>query len=414
MGTKIEIHNGNQIGGCITVISTQQAKIVIDFGEQLPGAEATLDYEFDWDKERVDAVLFTHYHGDHIGRFKEIPKGIPLYMGEVTKKIMATISKHIHDDEALKILESDRIKKLTAKKTFFIGDMKITPYTVDHSAYDAYMILVETPDKTILHTGDFRGHGHRGKALLPMINSYILRNGRRKVDILITEGTMMNRTSEEVYSEKDMLKDAKKLFKEHKHVFLICSSTNLDSLATFYQAAKENHIKMYSTDYVKEQLNNFSNTAGEMTKLYDFQYAYAVRFNQKIPLPQKTVTQQELMRDEGFLIIIKAEEKYKKWIDKFADLNPVVVYSMWKGYLDPKHNAYNPEWKHFWDSCKNKKIMHTSGHATADVLAAVIDAVDPQEAIIPIHTENARGFKDLNIREELKRRIKIEEEGTYE
>lgn len=36
--------------------------------------------------------------------------------------------------------------------------------------------------------------------------------------------------------------------------------------------------------------------------------------------------------------------------------------------------------------------MHTSGHATWDVLAKVIKAVNPWEAILPIHTENAKGF----------------------
>ena len=35
----IRIIQGNQIGGCITVISTKKSKIVIDFGENLPGAE---------------------------------------------------------------------------------------------------------------------------------------------------------------------------------------------------------------------------------------------------------------------------------------------------------------------------------------------------------------------------------------
>ena len=37
--TEIKIYQGNQIGGCITVISTDDTKIVIDYGENLPGAE---------------------------------------------------------------------------------------------------------------------------------------------------------------------------------------------------------------------------------------------------------------------------------------------------------------------------------------------------------------------------------------
>ena len=72
----------------------------------------------------------------------------------------------------------------------------VTGYTIDHSAYDAFMYRVETPEQTILHTGDFRGHGYRGEKIIPMINTYVRRSGNKDVDILITEGTMMNRGSE--------------------------------------------------------------------------------------------------------------------------------------------------------------------------------------------------------------------------
>lgn len=438
MENAIRIYNGNQIGGCITIISTRQAKIVIDYGEQLPGSRNTSNYEIDWEKEQVDAVLFTHYHGDHIGRFHEIPETVPLYMGSVMRKVMQTIAKYLKDEKSCHILQDDnRIReikadkdveteeikagtdfeikdvKIKAGKVFPIGDMKITPYMVDHSAYDAYMYLIETPEKTILHTGDFRMHGYRGKAVLPIITKLARKGGKRKIDILITEGTMMSRLSEQPYSEMNMQREAKELFRENKYAFLICSSTNVDSLATFYQAAQAQGHKMnlYANDYVVDQLKIYQETAGAHTDLYDFKYAFP--FSR---VKEKFEKQEKMMRDNGFVMVIKAEEKYKKWIDKFADLKPVVIYSMWDGYLDPKREAYQKEWKEFLDYCE--KIcgsyipMHTSGHASAEALAKVIEAVEPQEAIIPIHTENAKGFYELEIREELKERI--QEVDTYE
>ena len=402
--TKIHIYNGNQIGGCITVISTKQAKIMIDFGKNLPGSK-TQDYEMDWEREQVDAVFFTHYHGDHVGRFKEIPKHIPLYMGEVARLVMNTIAEHIKDTEALEILKDrTRVHEVIANQIIYIEDIKITPYMVDHSAYDAYMYLIETPDKTILHTGDFRGHGYRGKALLPMIKKYICKNGEREIDVLITEGTMMSRLGEKIYSEADMKKDAAKLFQKHKYVFLICSSTNVDSLATFYQEAKKQRIKMYGNSYVYEQLVNYRNTAGKKSDLYKFEYVYPVHFQKLI---NGKITQEEMMRKQGFLIVIKPEEGYHKWIEKFADLNPVLVYSMWNGYLNPKQDAFNSSWKQFMDRYKEITIdMHTSGHAEVELLEEVIRTVNPKESIMPIHTEEAEKFKELNISEELKARIK--------
>lgn len=41
----------------------------------------------------------------------------------------------------------------------------VTPYFVSHSAFDAYMFLIECEGKKILHTGDFRRHGYIGKGL---------------------------------------------------------------------------------------------------------------------------------------------------------------------------------------------------------------------------------------------------------
>lgn len=207
----VKIYNGNQIGGCITVISSEKEKVMIDFGENLPGVESIKgEKEFDWESEKIDAVLFTHYHGDHIGRFKEIPKNIPLYMGKLTRQVMITISKYVKDEEALRILQDDtRVQTVVVAQSFKVGDILVTPYMVDHSAFDAYMYLLETPKKTVLHTGDFRGHGYRGKAVVPMINKYIRKYGKRNVDVLITEGTMLSRMSEKIYSEADMLYDCK-------------------------------------------------------------------------------------------------------------------------------------------------------------------------------------------------------------
>jgi len=75
--------------------------------------------------------------------------------------------------------------------------------------------------------------------------------------VLITEGTMLSRMTEKIYSEVDMLRDCKRLLEQHRYVFLICSSTNVDTLATFYQAAKSHYMKMYASSYVCEQIGHY-------------------------------------------------------------------------------------------------------------------------------------------------------------
>ena len=177
MATKIIIHRGtNQIGGCVTEIKTENHRIFIDFGEELPGTESDahdLKIEgLNYEGKKCDGVFFTHYHGDHVGMFQTIQKNVPLYMGECARQVMLTIYKTLQDNETIEILrDKNRIHPIVEKVTVLCGDIKVTPFSVDHSAYDAYMFLIETPGLAILHTGDYRNHGYRGHRLLDMIQT---------------------------------------------------------------------------------------------------------------------------------------------------------------------------------------------------------------------------------------------------
>ncbi len=82
---RVTIHRGtHQIGGCATEIATENARIFIDFGAELPqpGQEpALLDVQgVTQGAPQCDGVLFTHYHGDHVGLYDQILPGISLYI----------------------------------------------------------------------------------------------------------------------------------------------------------------------------------------------------------------------------------------------------------------------------------------------------------------------------------------------
>ncbi len=402
--TDITIYQGNQIGGCITVISTDNTRIVIDFGESLPGAQVVKNIEFDWDMENVDAVFFTHYHGDHIGRFMEIPDNVKLYMGEVTWKVLKNLYTALREETIVKHLDNrSNVFFIKPNDAIEVGDIVVTPYSVNHSAFDAYMFLVETPDKNILHTGDYRDHGHRGhikkngkdmNVMLEVIRCYVKDFGRRKIDVLITEGTMMgDRKNDKRYSEKMMLEDAKELFKKHRYVFLKISSTNADSLATFYHAARANGMGFYANKYVLKQLDLFSEAGSQYTDFYDFKDKWEIPF-----IPNESTSEasrlkldakMKHMREDGFVMVVS--EHYDKIMEEFADLDPILIYSMWKGYIDKTigKEAYNPK---LADFCKryNTIDMHTSGHAYPEMIEAVIKAVEPDEVKI-IHTDIKEG-----------------------
>ena len=431
MKTDVKVYHGDHIGGCVTVINYENdgvvRRIMIDYGASLSEEDDDEKVDYPWDEKPVEAVFFTHYHGDHVGRFKEIPENIPLYMGKATRDVMKNIYEALsgtdgRDDEALRILKDDK-RIRTFHENVPVTDIKdftITPYTVDHSAYDAYMFLIETPDdkgkKVILHTGDFRGHGYRGKngeTILRVIDRYVHRNGR-KVDILITEGTMMTRGNEKVLTEGELQQQAYEELKNYKYVFLICSSTNLDSLTSFYCAAEKTGKWMYTYNrYFEQQIKTLSQYAKEYTTLYDLKHINKIDFDKMLYSEHwdKGRTQESLMLEHGFLAVIKPADYCQKFIDRFKGLEKetALIYSMWNGYIDETEEAYKPEWDRFIKKQEEKGIkiieLHTSGHATRELITKVIKAVDPQEAIMPIHTENRKGFMELEISEELKDKI---------
>ena len=427
---QVESFGRDRIGGGVSMITGfvdgKAHRILIDYGKVLPGVAETENIDFPWGICPVDAVFFTHYHGDHMGRIGDIPENIPIYMGEVTREVLCNIEEELakrsgkegeEHRKRLELLRDDarvhtfRYDKRTRRYEDItdIPGFRIQPFCVDHSAYDAYLFRIEVADaeaqegkQVVVHTGDFRTHGYRGTGFVDHFVKYF---GNAPVDYLIVEGTMMSRQQENLLTEAQMQKEAISLFREHRKVFLICSSTNLDSLASFYQAWKKVNAprRAYFYTYSKyfaKQLQTFSKTAGNFSGLYRFENVYPMDLKQK-----------ERMQKNGFLAVVKPQKAFEKYVDAFAEdvEKPVIIYSMWEGYLNPGHLAYNKEWDEFLKEQERKGIrvirLHTSGHASAGAIAELIQAVRPRKAILPMHTENRAGFYELPIDEEFRKRI---------
>ena len=103
-----------------------------------------------------DAVLFTHYHGDHIGQMARIRPEIPLYAGALAKDIILLSAQHSNRTDEPLFQRMESIRTFSPGEAFSVGDIRITPYSIDHSACDSYMFLLEADGKRVLYTGDFR------------------------------------------------------------------------------------------------------------------------------------------------------------------------------------------------------------------------------------------------------------------
>lgn len=409
---KIIIHRGiDQIGGCVTEIATDKARILIDLGQNLPDGEGIVNDNLasrgaiEKITQGVDSIFYTHYHGDHLGLFHYVPNSTQQYIGKVAKQValckyrQLSYIKGREQQSAEEIDKLERMGELSPGQAVTMEDIKITPYFVSHSAYDAYMLLIEADGKKILHTGDFRGHGYLSKGLLPTIEKFILSQG--KVDFLITEGTMLSRLGEKVMSENELQRQAGEIMTRYKNVFVMCSSTDMERLATFYAANKQLNRPLVCDHFQKNIFKIFTESAGKRTPLFCFDKVYDFS-----PTNNKLIN---WMTDKGFCMFVRATDKFKDYYQTLASqLDPsetVLIYSMWKEYINTLGKHTVQRYVDFVSMFPNMEKLHTSGHASTECLAEVCNLLNPALGIIPIHSENSENYMNLPIKAHLQQII---------
>ena len=388
---QIKIYRGtHQIGGCVTEIKTSNAKIIIDMGEELPSTNHNEQETFEIEgitkgTPDCDAVLITHYHGDHVGMFEKVLPQIPIYMGKVAKRIYAvvqdTLKAKLDKGNPLKVRS---FNEYYIGKPLYFGDIKVTPCTIDHSAFDAYMLLIEADGKRILHTGDFRMHGARGNKMPAVFEKYC-----KNIDVLITEGTMLSRKIEQVFTEHELGFKAEKLMQENKYVFALCSSTNIDTIAEFYNAALKSNkpFIVCEKDFQAEILKIV--TLNSSSQFYNFDRRKVYSYGENL---------HEFMTEKGFFFLGRANYATQKAIEAFPD--SLLIYSMWGGYLDKMHPAFDVYKSNFINNVLNVGCqivnLHTSGHASVDEILKICEITEAK-TIIPIHSESPEMLKELGI-----------------
>ena len=171
---KIEIHRGtHQLGGSTIEISTASTRIMLDFGNELSLDEKYTPINLDIDgvtkgKPDCDGIVISHYHMDHLGQLTSALSEIPLYMGELSKEIAIIGAEYQDRGLYLRLLGSNTFR---GGDVFSIGDIRIRPLVIDHSAADSYMFVIEAEGKRVLYTGDFRMHGLRHHVLDKLVNT---------------------------------------------------------------------------------------------------------------------------------------------------------------------------------------------------------------------------------------------------
>lgn len=230
------IHRGaHEVGGSCVEIEHEGARLVLDIGLPLDvgGGEGSVFPAVSGLREgdpSIVGLILSHGHPDHYGLVAEVHESVPRYLGEATQRILqeATFFTRRGAQVAAAGHLVDRIP-------LQLEPFTVIPYLVDHSAFDAYALLVEAGGRRLLYSGDLRAHG-RKSALFERL----LAEPPRDVDVLLLEGTNIKTVPAPAGpSERDVEDRCVEVFNETEGMVLACySAQNIDRLVTLFRATR--------------------------------------------------------------------------------------------------------------------------------------------------------------------------------
>lgn len=379
------IKGTNQIGGCITEITSGESKIIIDFGNDLDDTKESFELEgLTFGKSRYNAVFITHSHIDHMGLIGKINEDIPIYVEENSLKVYNITCDFCGENKITR-----KINTFKMYDKIQINDIKVIPYRVDHSSYNSCMFVIECDNKRILHTGDFRLHGRKKDETLDNFKQI------GKVDLLITEGTSLSRNVLEYNTEEELEKEALEYMKKYDQVFIMHSSTNVDRTISFIRSALKAG-KNYVLDLFTYSLSKVINLNIKADYKRIFVWKPLRYFSKDETFKSKYMNfDNSLLFGKKYAMNVKVSmlDDIRKLKEKELITNACLIYSMWSGYIE-KDEKLKKFIERIGDMGIDFKELHTSGHADVASMKRLNEIVNPDKTII-IHTENRKNGVDV-------------------
>lgn len=402
---KIKIHRGaKEVGGSCVEISSGASTILVDLGLPLDFNEKnptesclphSVQHLLHQSGKSIDGVLLSHPHLDHYGLAGELPPGIPVYCGKASWDLMNATARFSPNNYSLPTVEH-----FEAWKKFQLGTFTITPYLMDHSAFDSYGFLISTAGKNIFYSGDFRGHGRKSKLLARLPHSL------PKIDALIMEGTLVgNRSTEIQSSESDLEDEFVKIIEQTQGITLVTtSSQNIDRLVTIFKAAKRCNrmfiIDFYTAEILEilKQYATLPNAAWPRIRVCYPQFL-ARQFEKNgmeniLSRHRNNGIKWTRINEKKEKIVMLVRPGFMADIKRFIDLNNAVwIYSMWTGYFE-RSNPLKKLKSFLLEQGVRYEYLHTSGHAKLTDLKDFAGKLSPKK-IIPIHSFHPDQYHDF-------------------
>ena len=386
-GVQLTVHRAtHEIGGNCIELASDGHRIILDVGRPLDAQQDTRDLlpgSLDL-RAAVDGVLITHPHQDHYGLLEDVPAGWPIYCGVATERLIR-LSSAIFGRTLPPVFHS---WKSGAKLD--IGPFAVTPFLIDHSAFDAYMLLIDVHGKRILYSGDFRIHGRKST-----LTRRLMAAPPQKIDVLLMEGTNLG-SDKSCVTESDLEDAFVDLFRSTAgRVFVAWSAQNVDRTVTLYRACLKTGrtlvVDLYTAE-VMEALAEFGklprpgwdNLKVVITGAFRRMYKRIGREAFVKRMVPHGFSATELAETPEKWVVMVRPSLIRDYVAKGVVPNEddVWCWSMWRGYLDKEDGKLVRKW--FDDGGSRAVHVHTSGHASPVDLRSFADAMHA-ETLVPIH-----------------------------
>jgi len=338
---RVLIHRGaHEIGGNCIELECQEQRIVLDVGSPLdvPAEEVELHpiKGFAIADPSLLGVVISHPHQDHYGLARLLPPETRFLLGRAAARILA--AAEVFSPAGITLPNTTWFED---RKPIQLGPFTITPYLMDHSAYDAYAVLVEADGERLFYSGDLRAHGRKAELFEKLV-----RNPPADVDVLLLEGTNVGGQKGASFpAEEDLEERFVELFEETPGMALVwCSGQNIDRLVTVYRACKKAGRLFIADMYTAHVLSTTGNPripqahwenvrvylpyfhSKRIKRLKAFDVSNQYRGSRIYPEDLASAAPESVMLFRPSMI---------EDLERAACLDGArVVYSMWGGYLE--------------------------------------------------------------------------------
>ncbi|PIT93476.1 hypothetical protein COU00_04190 [Candidatus Falkowbacteria bacterium CG10_big_fil_rev_8_21_14_0_10_43_11] len=151
-----------EVGRNCTVFEYGDDIVMLDMGIQFPDEDMPgIDYiipnvaSLENKKNKIRGVIFSHGHLDHIGAAPMLLEqlGNPTIIGR--QLTLALIKNRQEDYKRGTAVKLKTIVVQSLAQTLALGKFKISFFPVEHSIMDAVGVIIQTPQATVIHPGDW-------------------------------------------------------------------------------------------------------------------------------------------------------------------------------------------------------------------------------------------------------------------